>query len=447
MFAKTAIPFGESDSRCYNSKVMVRLTRPEASLEEVEARSHLLSAMSTPSTRPAAILGVLFLLGLIAELDYQTIPALLPLLSQSFAVDPAYAGYMVPVYSFSSGVFSLFFGSLSDHWGRIPFLKYGLVVFCVAALTAAISGALGLFLLSRFLAGMSAGAVTTCSTSYAADYFDYHERGRAMGVLSTTYFAAAIVGVPAATQVASRWGWQPIFLTTAVLAAVAVLLVGALVPPQPKTAGFPSPRRDLDLPAFKDSLVRFARKREILALLMASLLSSGSVVGFITYLGSHLNRDLNQSIDRVGLVFLLCGAFSLLGAPLSGWLSDRWGKKSLLILSGLVLVACLGFIPSLNWGYGLFVALACTGLAMAFRIAPLLAIITELAGSQDRGKLLAVRSTLSQLGIGGVTLAAAYCFGWGRYQAVGWLASGLMLVSTVLILFLVEEPSPQKSQV
>ena len=69
-------------------------------------------------------------------------------------------------------------------------------------------------------------------------------------------------------------------------------------------------------------------------------------------------------------MFLLCGAASLAGAPLSGIVADRWAKKPLLVLSGLVLAACVVAVPELAWGPGLFVVL---GLSIAFRMAPLLA--------------------------------------------------------------------------
>src|SRR5215467_480046 len=139
---------------------------------------------------------LLFSISLLGELDYQIIPPLLPLLAATFQVEPGHVGRMVPVYAVSAGFFSLLFGHLSDRHGRKPFMKYGLVGFSLGALLTSIAQTVELLYLARFVTGMATGALTTCATSYAADFFHYQRRGRAMGILSAAYFAAAIIGIP-----------------------------------------------------------------------------------------------------------------------------------------------------------------------------------------------------------------------------------------------------------
>ncbi len=67
-------------------------------------------------------------------------------------------------------------------------------------------------------------------------------------------------------------------------------------------------------------------------------------------------------------------------------------------------------VPKLVWGPGLFVVLALAGLSIAFRMAPLLAITTELVNASERGTFLALRNAVSQLGIAASTLSASYLF-------------------------------------
>ena len=108
---------------------------------------------------------------------------------------------------------------------RKRFIQAGLVCFSVTCAGAFASASFETFLLARLLSGVATGAIVTAATSYAADYFSYDRRGRAMGILSTAYFAAAILGIPAATTIAGHWGWRPLFLST----ASAALICGALV--------------------------------------------------------------------------------------------------------------------------------------------------------------------------------------------------------------------------
>src|SRR2546425_5566585 len=400
--------------------------------------------MKTCSGDPGLTLVLLFLVSLLGEVDYQIIPPLLPLVAATFHVQPAYVGRAVPVYSISAGVFSLLFGCLSDQFGRKPFIKYGLVGFSVASLLTCLAGSMELLFVARFLTGMTTGALATCATSYAADAFHYEKRGQAMGILSGAYFTAAILGVPVASTIAARSGWRPIFLVVSGLAVFAALLVSKFLETNAHGSRSPLPQERLNLARIKKMTVASLKNRETAAILWASLLSSGAIVAFITYLGSHLNGHLHVPIQRVGLVFLWAGVASLIGAPLSGVLSDQWGKKTVLIVSGIVLAACLFVLPRLSWDLWLLGVLGLAGLAIAFWMAPFLAIITELVSPQQRGTLLAVRNTLSQLGIAASTWVSSYCYLYWGYPAVGLFSASLIAASTLVVLFLVVEPNRQR---
>ena len=401
--------------------------------------------MTKDPARPALILLLLFCVGLLGEVDYQMIPPLLPLLATTFGVTASHAARVVPVYSVASAVFSLLFGYLSDHYGRKRFIQAGLVCFSVTCAGAFASASFEIFLLARLLSGVTTGAIVTAATSYAADYFSYDRRGRAMGILSTAYFAAAILGIPAATAIAGRWGWRPLFLVTASAALICGLLVWKFI--QAETAAqvhaIDSQHR-LSLSRIRQVFGLCLRRRDTLSVLLASPLSSGAIVAFITFLSSHLIHQQHVSVQQVGLVFLLCGAASLAGAPLSGIVADRWAKKPLLVLSGLVLAACVVAVPKLAWGPGLFVVLALAGLSIAFRMAPLLAITTELVTPSERGTFLALRNAVSQLGIAASTLSASYLFASRGYSWVGVFSACLLTISSLVILFFVKEPQRKK---
>ena len=267
-----------------------------------------------------------------------------------------------------------------------------------------------------------------------------------MGILSTAYFAAAILGIPAATTVAGRWGWRPIFLVTASAALFCGILVWKFI--QAETAAQVhaiDSRHRLSFSRIRQVFGLCLQRRDTLSVLLASPLSSGAIVAFITFLSSHLISEQHVTVQQVGLVFLFCGLASLAGAPLSGIVADRWAKKPLLVLSGFVLSACVAAVPKLAWGPGLFAVLALTGLSIAFRMAPLLAITTELVNPSERGTFLALRNALSQLGIAASTLSASYLFASWGYAWVGVFSACLLTTSSLVILFFVKEPQGKES--
>ena len=396
--------------------------------------------MNQPKDNAIGILVFLFLIGLLTELDYQLIPPLLPLLANHFRVDPGYGGRAVTLYSLSSAFFSLLFGYLSDRFGRKPFILLGLLCFSSVSFLTRYAGSMEMFFFLRFLSGMATGALVPSMTSFAADYFRYDQRGRAMGILSMTYFVAAIAGIPLAAIVASTWGWRPIFLVLSAAAlACATLVYRILTNPLTHAEAVPNTRR-LGLERIQLVWKRILRDRGTTSILVASMLSSSAIVGFITYLGSHLVADRHLSVKQVGLVYLFCGAASVLGAPLSGILSDKWAKRPILILSGVVLACCFLLIPILPLNSWLFGVLGLAGLAIAFRIAPFLAIMTELVPPDERGTILALRVALSQLGIALTTYLASYAFLYKGFFLVGFLVAMELLLSSAFVFFFVREP-------
>ena len=77
-------------------------------------------------------------------------------------------------------------------------------------------------------------------------------------------------------------------------------------------------------------------------------------------------------------------------------------------------------MESLGYSWSLLLA----GLSIAFRMAPLLAITTELVNPSERGTFLALRNALSQLGIAASTLSASYLF-FRLGVCLGWAFLGL----------------------
>src|SRR5579862_8668484 len=151
------------------------------------------------------VIANLFLLLFLGLADNQMIAALLPSLVKSFGISVSTAGLLVVVYSLVAAFFS---GTLSDHYGRRRFLLAGVAFFALASFAASQSRTLNELMLARALTGLAAGTLSTCSITFAADWFSYSVRGRAIGLISSAYFAAPILGVPIAAQIADHFGWQ-----------------------------------------------------------------------------------------------------------------------------------------------------------------------------------------------------------------------------------------------
>ena len=232
------------------------------------------------------VIANLFLLLFLGLADNQMIAALLPSLVKSLGISLSTAGLLVVVYSLAAAVAAFFSGTLSDHYGRRRFLLAGVAFFAVASWAASQSRTLNELMLARALTGLAAGTLSTCSITFAADWFPYNVRGRAIGLISSAYFAAPILGVPIAAQIADRFGWRRAFLFFAGLAVVTTLATLRL----PRERLNPQPSTE-KLRTAAEAFRSFLARRDTAAALVIAFLVSGGLVGFLTYIGAVVEQQ------------------------------------------------------------------------------------------------------------------------------------------------------------
>jgi len=383
------------------------------------------------------VIAGLFLLLFLGLADNQMIAALLPSLLGSLRVSVGMAGLLVAVYSLAAALASFVSGTLSDHYGRRRFLFLGVLLFAVSSWVASRAGSFQALLLARGLTGFAAGMLSTCSITYAADWFEYRVRGRALGLISSAYFAAPILGVPLAAQIADRYGWRRAFLFFAILA----LAVGAVSLGLPKDKLSSEPSSD-KLRAVGRAFRSFLVRRDTAAALGIAFLVSGGLVGFLTYVGQWLNSGFGISTRTIGWVFMLGGVMALGSAPAGGIVSDRLGKRSVAIVSNVILALAVAAIPLFSWGFGLLAVFSVASMSAAFRQGPLTALITELVPSTQRGAFIALRNIFSQTGIGSAAILGGFLFERHGYAAVTTLCAAMTGAVALLLFTHIVEPQP-----
>jgi predicted MFS family arabinose efflux permease len=282
------------------------------------------------------------------------------------------------------------------------------------------------------LTGLSAGTLSTCALSYAADHYPYEQRGRAMGVLSMAYFAAFVVGVPLGALFAARWGWHSVFAGITMTASIALLLVLTALPEDPRRSA---------APYSLNSLSAHFSKTDRFAGIVVAFLTSGGIVGFLTYVGAWLANEHSLGIERVGILFMASGFAAVVASPIAGWLADHLGKRTVIIGANLALALMFVVVARLNWGVGLILAIAALSIAASARQGPLHALTTELVGSEIRGEYIAVRNAASQLGIAAVATLSSASFDAGGFAAVSYLAAFTTLLIPISCLWLQEPGS------
>lgn len=418
-------------------------TDPDASSPEPpgapEAGLASLGLGSAP--RAGATLGALWLLVFTAASQTIIITPVLPIIGEALNVGDSGLGWLVSGYSWALAAAALLMGPISDRIGRRRVLLIG---------SGALSGALALhglattyeFLLAaRVLAGACGGMLSGAAVTYVGDAVPYSRRGWATGIVMSGIPVGIVLGVPVGRVLAAGLGFHVPFVAFAALMAVAFLLVLAVVP-QPDVR---LSEKRLDVREYVSGywrILRDAGNRAAAVTYFLMYLGLGLFVAFlpqwitdtqplaVSLFGKPLALG-GLPVDFIATLFSVGGLASIVIGPWAGALSDRSGRKPIILFSclglGLVMLSVTYLVGDERWVlYPIYAAVM--GL-FALRASPLQALLTALVPGHQRGTLMSLVIAVGQIGTGaGAAIAGAL------YADHGFRLVSIVATSTVVAL-------------
>jgi len=146
-----------------------------------------------------------------------------------------------------------------------------------------------------------------------------------------------------------------------------------------------------------------------------------------------LTAELRLSVPQLGAVLALTQVGAAMGALGLGKAADRFGRKTIIVLSLLLIALFTGLTPLAGRFATLLVIRFLAGVALAGVLAPAIALVSELAPARRQATLVGLVVAGLPLGaaigsLGGAELAQA--FGWRSIFALG---AGLALAVAVLV--------------
>ena len=396
--------------------------------------------MSDRQPSPLLIVFTLWLLVFSASSQIMIISPILPQIGRELDIADAVLGTLVSAYSLMVGIFAIISGPISDKIGRRRILILGTGIMTLALVLHGFVVGYRSFLAVRIFAGCAGGVLSGAAVSYIGDYFPYNRRGWATGWVMSGSAFGQIIGIPMGIVIAGQWGFRAPFYIFAVTMAATVFLLFFRVP-QPtvqRTKGRLTAGK-----ALADYLAML-RRPEVAWAAAAFFTMFLGVSLFVVYLPTWLERDLGATSAQIATMFLVGGIANVVTGPQAGRLSDRIGRKGIILMAciglSIVMVATPFLVTSLWWAYPMFFL---TMVLVAMRISPFSALLTALVKDERRGALMSLTIALGQVGfsVGGVV--AGPLFAGVGYVSNALLGALSVLAMGLIVWFFIPEPRVQ----
>ncbi|MBT1597002.1 MFS transporter [Curtobacterium flaccumfaciens] len=171
------------------------------------------------------VLVVAILASFVVGLDSSVVNVALPAIRQELGGGLVVQQWVVDAYLVTLGSLILVAGSLSDLFGRVRIITWGLVVFGIASVACAVAPTGEVLIVARALQGVGGALVMPSALALIVAAFRGAAQAKAIGTWTAWSSAATILGPVAGGLVADGIGWRWIFVLTAVPIAVTIPLV------------------------------------------------------------------------------------------------------------------------------------------------------------------------------------------------------------------------------
>ena len=159
---------------------------------------------------------------------FMVLPLLALYASDLADATPTMIGLALGIYGLTQAILQIPFGWLSDRIGRKPVIIFGLLLFALGSVIAAMADSMNGIILGRTLQG--SGAIASTVMALVADLTREEQRTKAMALVGISIGLSFAVAMVLGPVVASVGGLAGVFWFTAVLAAVGIGIVILLVP-------------------------------------------------------------------------------------------------------------------------------------------------------------------------------------------------------------------------
>lgn len=336
------------------------------------------------------------------QLGFGAIIPVVPLYAQAYGVGEFAIGLTIAVYGLARFVANVPAGRLADLRGRRATLAVGGLITVAGNLLTALAPDYDLFLAARFVSGLGAAMVLTGGQLVVNDIASPHNRGRLMSIYQGVFGFAVGLGPIPGGFLASWLGLEVPFIVYAVLAGG---VTGIAWFAMPETKDLRPPART-DSPASE----RSAPDRDAPSLTPSIrtpfvLISGVSFTSFFARTGALFNvipvmaaGSMGLSPGQIGLGLGMNSLMSVLLAYPSGWLTDRFGRKAVIVPATILNGASL-LLFAVADGFGGFLAAALVwGAAGGIASSAPAAYAADLAPPGRSGWLLSRYRTVADAG-------------------------------------------------
>ncbi len=300
-----------------------------------------------------------------------------------------YIGLHISLFTLTALISRPFSGKLTDTWGRLPVMIFGCLITALVSLIYPFFLNIYAFLVIRFIHGFSTGFKPTATAAYLTDILPKNKRGEGMGVFSFFGMIGMGIGNYVGGEIALRYTMDTLFYSSAGIAILSLITLAGMKETIPNKQKF-----SWKLLKIKKYDIYEPKVIVPSVVMILVTFSFGAILTLSPDISVHLG------IENKGLFFSYFTITSLISRVIGGKLSDRFGRRKILMIALIIIGTGAFYVGWANNAYHLLVGALIFGAGYGFSSPAIFAWAADLTSDKFRGRGFSTVFMALEIGIG-----------------------------------------------
>ena len=292
---------------------------------------------------------------------------LLPLYVKDMGATGIWLGIIVAAYFASNSIATPIAGRLSDRKGRKIFLTVGLVAYSLVSLGYVFAQTPAHLALVRLVQGLAGAVTIPIAMAYLGDLAPEGEEGKWMGYANATFFGGFGFGPLMGGILTEHFGMTVTFLTMGGLNLLAAAIAFLFLPEASQR------KADANTPLLSFKEFSSGVVKGLFSFRLVQALGTGGITAFLPIFAA----SLGMSTSLIGILLTVNILSVTVATPLGGFIADRFSRKTLTILGGILGAVLLVTIALAGNFVQLLVVLLIQGIGTALSMPAATALVVE----------------------------------------------------------------------
>jgi len=274
---------------------------------------------------------LLFLLYFFDYVDRMVVTSLFPFIKAEWGLTDAQCGLLVSAIYWSIIIFTFPISVLVDRWSRKKTIGLMAVVWSIATAVCALTKNFGQLFSARCVIGIGEAGYAPGGTAMISGLYPQEKRSGIMGIWNASIPLGSAVGIALGGIIATQWGWRHAFGLVALPGLIVAVLFFFIKDYKTvdlvKTAEAGRPGEQKIKMSPMDIFRDFIHTPSLIFTYFGFAGMLFVMVSIMTWFPTFFHRVYGIPHDQAGVKAGAVMLLALVGAPVGGFLADRWLRK------------------------------------------------------------------------------------------------------------------------